>query len=313
METNVRAQSLRELLEIFEKTKMTAMGEKIRFINVDGRDVYNITAPFDVDGKKVIAARVEERHSEFSKVMFFVNSGETWEPLKGAPVFNLQDPFIAKIHGEIVFGGVDVYPNEDSPGMLHWRTFFYRGKSIFKLKYFAKGPEGMKDIRLVELQDGKIGIFTRPQGKIGGRGKIGFTVIDTLDELSSEVIEKAPLIENQFIDEEWGGVNEVHLLKNGKIGVLGHIARFDEEGNRHYYPMVFMFDPVTRKASPIRIIAARKNFAEGEFKRTDLINVVFSGGLIRRGDGYAELYVGVSDAEAHKIVIPDPFIQYETA
>ena len=313
METNVRAQSLRELLEIFEKTKMTAMGEKIRFINVDGRDVYNITAPFDVDGKKVIAARVEERHSEFSKVMFFVNSGETWEPLKGAPVFNLQDPFIAKIHGEIVFGGVDVYRNEDSPGMLHWRTFFYRGKSIFKLKYFAKGPEGMKDIRLVELPDGKIGIFTRPQGKIGGRGKIGFTVIDTLDELSSEVIEKAPLIENQFIDEEWGGVNEVHLLKNGKIGVLGHIARFDEEGNRHYYPMVFMFDPVTRKASPIRIIAARKNFAEGEFKRTDLINVVFSGGLIRRGDGYAELYVGVSDAEAHKIVIPDPFIQYETA
>ncbi len=169
----------------------------------------------------------------------------------------------------------------------------------------------MKDIRLVELADKKIGIFTRPQGKIGGRGKIGFTVINTLEELNEEVIERAPLIENQFIDEEWGGVNELHLLKNGKIGVLGHIARFDDEGNRHYYPMVFMFDPVTKKASPLKIIAARKNFEEGEFKRSDLKNVVFSGGLIRREDGYAELYVGVSDAEAHKIVIPDPFIQYE--
>jgi len=311
METDIRARSLSELLESFEKTKLTARGEKIRFADVDGRDVYNITAPFDVDENRVIAARVEERDSEFSKVMFFVNRGETWIPLKGAPIFDLQDPFITRIHGEIVFGGVDVYPNENAPHQLCWRTFFFRGKSIYDLKYFAKGPEGMKDIRLVELADKRIGIFTRPQGKIGGRGKIGFTIIDNLDELNAEVIEKAPLIENQFIDEEWGGVNEVHLLKNGKIGVLGHIARFDAEGNRHYYPMVFMFDPVTKKASPIRIIAARKNFDEGEFKRTDLINVVFSGGLIRRNDGYAELYVGVSDAEAHKIVIPDPFLQYE--
>lgn len=65
-------------------------------------------------------------------------------------------------------------------------------------------------------------------------------------------------------------------------------------------------------SSPIKIIATRSNFEKGEFKRKDLIDVIFSGGLIRHKDGYAELYVGASDAEAHKIVIPDPFLQYET-
>jgi len=41
------------------------------------------------------------------------------------------------------------------------------------------------------------------------------------------------------------------------------------------------------------------------------ISLYLNGGLTRREDGYAELYAGVSDAEAHKIVIPDPFLQFE--
>ncbi|HEY8420330.1 MAG TPA: DUF1861 family protein [Thermoclostridium sp.] len=311
MSSIIRAQSCSELLKNFEKTQFTAKGEKIKFINVGDRDVYNITAPFDIDGKRIIAGRVEKRDSEFSQVMFFAHNGEAWTPIDGAPVFDLQDPFITRINNEIVFGGVDVFPKEDAPGQLQWRTFFFKGKTINDLKHFAKGPIGMKDIRLVELSDRRIGVFTRPQGIIGGRGKIGFTSIGSLDELTEETIIKAELIENQFLDDEWGGSNEPHLLKNGKIGVLGHIACFDEEGNRHYYSMVFMFDPVSKVSSPIQIIATRSNFEKGEYKRKDLMDVIFSGGLIRREDGFAELYVGVSDAEAHKIIIPDPFLQFE--
>ena len=93
----------------------------------------------------------------------------------------------------------------------------------------------MKDLRLVELQDGSIGVFTRPQGEKGGRGKIGFTRVASLEELSIDQINKAPLLEGQFVDEEWGGCNEIHLLPNGILGVLGHIACFDEQGDRHYY------------------------------------------------------------------------------
>jgi len=312
MEQSKRAQTCSELLKDFDKRQTGIKGKRIRFINVGDRDVYNITAPFDVDGEKVIAGRVERRDTEYSKVIFFVNRGDDWTPLENAPVFDLQDPFIKKINDEILFGGVEVFPDEERPGYLKWKTLFYRGKSIYDLKLFAESPVGMKDVRLVGLPDGKVGVFTRPQGKIGGRGKIGFTVIDSLDDLNTEVMEKASLIENQFVDEEWGGANELHILKNGKIGVLGHIACFDDEENRHYHSMTFVFDPATRQASPLKIIAVRKNFEDGEFKRNDLIDVVLSGGLVRRDDGYAELYVGVSDAEAHMIVIPDPFLEYET-
>ncbi|WP_133309178.1 DUF1861 family protein, partial [Aeribacillus pallidus] len=85
----------------------------------------------------------------------------------------------------------------------------------------------------------------------------------------------------------------------------------DKKGNRHYYPMVFVLDPDTMKFSDMELIATRSHFLKGAAKRPDLVNVVFSGGLIRKGDGTADLYVGTSDAEAQKITIADPFVKYE--
>jgi len=100
-------------------------------------------------------------------------------------------------------------------------------------------------------------------------------------------------------------------LANGWIGVLGHIACFDGEGNRHYYPMVFVFNPDTLEFSEMEIIATRSDFLAGPAKRSDLADVVFSGGLIRKPDGTAELYAGTSDAEAQKITMADPFGKFE--
>jgi len=134
----------------------------------------------------------------------------------------------------------------------------------------------MKDLRFVEQADGSIGIFTRPQGVKGGRGKIGYTAVDSLKEITHKLIDEAPILDQQFFDDEWGGSNEIHLLSNGLLGVLGHIAQFDEEGNRHYYPMVFAFNPDNRSYSDMEIIAERANFVKGPAKRTDLVDVVFS-------------------------------------
>jgi Protein of unknown function (DUF1861) len=299
------------LLKEFRHAAQPFKAEKLVFTGVGERDVYNISAPFEDEGELVIAGRVESRDSEHSEVYFFVERDGKWTPREGAPVFALQDPFVSKIHGHLVFGGVQIFPHPTIEGTLSWRTIFYRGKNIASLKEFAKGPDGMKDIRLVELKDGSIGVFTRPQGEKGGRGKIGFTRIASLDDLTAEVIENAPLLDNQFIDEEWGGVNELHLLANGLVGVLGHIAYLDKEGNRHYYPMVFVLNPDTMETSNIELIATRSHFLEGPAKRPDLVDVVFSGGLIRKKDGTADLYAGISDAEAQKITIVDPFIKYE--
>ncbi len=169
----------------------------------------------------------------------------------------------------------------------------------------------MKDIRLLELPSGKILVTTRPQGSGAGRGKIGFTIIRSLDDLNSQSILSASVFEDQFTTDEWGGTNQLHLLKNGEIGVLSHIANFDEEGNRHYYSTCFLLDPATGKHLPMKIIAVRSNFEDGPSKRDDLKDVVFSGGLVRQGNGMARLYCGVGDTEAHCITILDPFVDWE--
>ncbi|MGA9175214.1 MAG: DUF1861 family protein [Thermoactinomyces sp.] len=284
---------------------------KLHFTGVGDKDVYNITAPFVDEGEWVIAGRVESRESEESEIIFFVEDQQRWVPLDGAPTFPLQDPFFTRIGGELVVGGVEIFPHPDVENKLSWRTVFYKGKSIRQLQRFFTGPDGMKDLRLIECSDHSLGVLTRPQGAKGGRGKIGFIKIPSLDQLSLEVIYEAPLLDGLFTDEEWGGANEAHLLSNGLIGVLGHIARFGEEGSRHYYPMVFALDPVTGDHSEIRVIARRADFLDGPAKRPDLVDVVFSGGLVRKDDGTADLYAGISDAEAQRITIPDPFRPFE--
>ncbi|MBE3596825.1 MAG: DUF1861 family protein [Hydrogenibacillus sp.] len=294
---------------MWREQNVATRAEPLHFLGVADRDVYNITAPFLDRGRWVIAGRVERRESEQSEVYFFVQHGDAWHPLEGAPVFALQDPFVTRIGDELIFGGVEtfIHPRGTPPKFLWWRTILFRGRDVFDLRPFFIGPDGMKDLRLVQLRDGSVGVFTRPQGKKGGRGKIGFTRVPHLDALTVEAIDEAPLLEGLFLDEEWGGVNAAYLLPDGTIGVLGHIACFDAEARRNYYALVFCFDPERRVYSDVRVIAERRNFLAGPAKREDLTNVVFPGGLIRHEDGTAELYAGVSDVGAQKLIIPDPF------
>ena len=302
-------QSCRSLLEEFKQKGQKLEGRKLQFTGIGDRDVYNITAPFWDQEELVIAGRVEARDSEESAVYFFVEEDGIWSPRPGTPVFRLQDPFVTRIGGELIFGGVETFPHPSVPGSLGWRTNLYRGTTMAGLKKFASGPDGVKDLRVVELANGKIGVFTRPQGEMGGRGTIGFTVVETLEHLTLSAIHNAPLLE-QFVPEEWGGANEVHLLENELLGVLGHIACFDHEGARHYYPMVFCLDPDNLETSPMRLIATRADFPDGPSKRPDLEDVVFSGGLRRLSNGRATFYAGISDAEAHCLDMADPFLEF---
>ncbi|PTQ57847.1 MAG: hypothetical protein BSOLF_0709 [Candidatus Carbobacillus altaicus] len=285
------------------------VAEALHFQGVADRDVYNITAPFEDAGRMIIAGRVERRDSEQSEVYFFAEKDGVYVPLSYAPVLALQDPFVTRIGGELIFGGVEtfIHPRGTPPRFLWWRTILFRGRDVASLRPFFEGPQGMKDLRLVELADGSVGVFTRPQGKKGGRGKIGFTRISSLDDLTIQVIEDAPLLEGLFLDEDWGGVNDAYVLEDGSVGVLGHIACFDERGHRNYFALTFRFDPDTFTYTDVQVIAERSNFLKGPAKREDLVNVVFPGGLVRMEGGQAYLYAGVSDVGAQRLLIPDPF------
>ncbi|MCL6459344.1 MAG: DUF1861 family protein [Gorillibacterium sp.] len=298
-QANIQTSS--ELLEQFASGSLP-LGQRICFEGVGDRDVYNITAPFIDRGELIIAGRVEGRDTEFSQVVFFRQAGEAWVPHPDYLPIEMQDPFFTWIKGELILGGVRIILDPLHPeNIISWVTQYYRGHDIASLHYFLKGPYHMKDLRLIELANGEIGVLTRPQGFTGGRGKIGFFKAVDLDEITVEKIANASLFVDQFIDQEWGGANEPHLLTNGLVGVLGHIASFAADGSRQYLAMTFAFNPDTLERTAMKVIARRSNFPEGATKRLDLTDVIFSGGLVRKAGGRAELYVGASDAEAYKI------------
>ncbi|MBI5596099.1 MAG: DUF1861 family protein [Elusimicrobia bacterium] len=305
--------ALAEHRERLRAAEASAVGQKLRFTGIGGRDVYNPTAPFETEFRgrtlTVLAARVEPRDSEASEVVFFEESRGHWRPLPGAPVLKLQDPFVSKVGGELVLGGVETFPREE--GGLGYRTVFYRGRSLSDLKPFAKGPDGMKDIRLAPLPDGRLLVLTRPQGAVGGRGKIAMAVLDGLSALGPDSIARAAVFDGMFGEDEWGGANELHLLRNGLVGVLGHVARYDAQGNRGYYPMAFVVDPATGRRTSPKILLERAQLPPGASKRPDLEDVLFSGGLVRGGDGTAVLYVGAGDAEVYRVEVRDPFAEFE--
>ena len=83
-------------------------------------------------------------------------------------------------------------------------------------------------------------------------------------------------------------------------------------GNELVVSGVEIFDHETKTYSTVKIIAERIVFKDGPCKKPDLEDVVFSGGLIRKANGKAVLYVGTGDTEAQKIEINDPFTEYET-
>lgn len=309
---NLTINRIKKLVEQYEKSNKIIKSNKLKFLGVGNKDVYNISIPIISNSKKYLAGRVEKRKEwAKSETFFFEKVNDHWQPIEIK--FKLEDPFHTKIDSQLVFGGVYVFPHSydiHQSEKINFRTYFYKGKDIFNLEKFAEGPLNMKDIRLIELPNKKIGVFTRPE--IKGWGKIGFTIINSLTELTPKIIQNAPLLKFNPDNSMWIGSNEIHLLQNSKLGIIGHAAYLSENNNRNYYPIAFIFDYKTKEVSNLKIIAQRKDLPKGEAKiRPKLTNVLFPGGIIRNKDRTATLYTGVSDAEAYEILIKDPFLEYE--
>lgn len=296
-------QTIDSLLKTYNNSTQAKNPETIIFLGVEDYDVYNPSAPFTYKGKELILARVEKRDSEVSKSIYFEKGDNGYIKRDDLLPLDLQDPCITMIDGDYLVGGTYVYSEK---GQTKWYTKFYKGSDLNALKPSLDSPNGMKDVRLLELTDKRIAVFTRPQGSIGGRGQIGFDIAPNYDTITAQFIEAAPLLE-QFIESEWGGANHLIQLDDQTIGVLGHIANFTGNHIRHYYAMTFKVDISTKKASPMKIIATRSEFNPGPSKRDDLIDVLFSAGLVQKNEDLYELYVGVSDAEVQKIEVISPF------
>ncbi len=303
----------------FEQTKQIYASAKLSFHGVEGYDVYNTSIPFTWEGKSYIFGRVERR-AEWARswVRLFANSGpDDWTLVPGSMIYQLEDPFVSRIAKLIVLGGTHVRYKMGEIDTYY--GYFYKGSDLHDLYYFTTGPDFMKDIRLVELADGRVGVFSRPrhaaiQQQYGSESQIGFAVIESLEALSGEVVENAPYIEGLFGQGEWGGCNQVYLLDSGLLGVIGHKSYTEPGANGEnllvYLNIAFVFDPLRHEVLDLKIIGTRPCYPAGPAKRPNLVDCAFTSGIVMRPDGKADLYSGIGDVAEGRIVIDDPFREH---
>ncbi|MDR2535393.1 MAG: DUF1861 family protein [Treponema sp.] len=301
---------------VFEKNRQSGENALLTFKGLSGFDVYNCSAPFTWNERRYIYGRVEKRHEwARSWARLFEETGkDEYALVKDSMIYQLEDPFISVIGGELVLGGTHVKYRRN-----HFCTFygyFYRGTDLEDLRYFTTGPEGMKDIRLVELPNG-IGVFSRPRNEevekqYGSASVVGFTVIPDLDSLDEEAVAGARIIPGLFGGGEWGGCNQCHLLDSGYIGIIGHKS-YHAPGDPPlavYINVSFVFDPVRNRILDEKILATRSSYPEGPAKKPELADCTFTSGIVMRGDGRADLYGGLGDVAEGRVTIPYPFEGY---
>ncbi len=289
-------------------------GRVLTFLGVEGYDVYNPSVPFSWQGKRVMAGRVEPRANADARIMFFEETDAGWQLIPDAFVFEgMEDPFVTHIGGHTILGGVHAIwrPNGE---LITYHTDFYCVDDLRCPKHVLQGPSCMKDIRLLELPDGRVAVFSRPNGEaVKGlpiKASIGIAIVASLSEVIQEVIASAPMIQWAFDAEAWGGANQLVNLKGGLIGLIGHMSWGEQQEGRnmlHYYSMAAVVDPEKQTVTPFEVISSRECFPAGPAKRSDLVDVCFTSGIERLPDGTARLYSGLSDAQVGMLTIPDPF------
>ena len=102
--------TMKEKKARFEAARPQQENVLLTFTGVDGYDVYNCSIPFTWEGREYIFGRVERREEwARSWVRLFEKSGkDTYALVPGSMIYQLEDPFIQMIHGELVLGGTSV-------------------------------------------------------------------------------------------------------------------------------------------------------------------------------------------------------------
>lgn len=290
-------------------------GRLLTFLGVEGYDVYNASLPFTYAGNTYLFGRVEKREiwADSTARLFIKQQENQYALVPDAKVYPLEDPFLVPIDDEFVLGGTCVTKTEGVVTNYHVR--FYRGKNPLEMECFATGPERMKDIRLVELPNGEIGVMSRHRGteitrEKGSLAEIGYTQIKSLDRLCPEIIANAPLIPSVFTSTQWGGANQLIPLEGGRIGVVGHHAwQVPFEGERPlaiYVATSFRFDPKAWQVEDLKLIGKRRMFPDYPPKRPFLQDCLFTSGIVTE-KGQTLLYSGLGDAAQGYLPIVNPF------
>lgn len=305
----------KDLRKVFHSRKHVYEGALLTFDGVEGYDVYNCSIPFTWEGKTYIFGRVERREDFANSVTFlFEEVGrDHYAPVEGAVTYPIEDPHVAIINGEIILGGTHVRKRRGEIDTFY--GYYYRGKDPRFLDHFTCGPANMKDIRLLQLPEGRVGVFTRSRGQeiadqYRSEAIVGYVVLNSVDELDETIVDKAKVIPELFSEAEWGGCNQCYLLRDGRIGVVGHRCYKEPAPQAElqvYMNISFIFDPNTFEVTDMKVIGDKPSYPATPHMLPYLEDCAFTTGIVMREDGRADLYSGLGDVMEGRIVIDPPF------
>lgn len=310
---------IERLRDEFELSNNRNGAELLRFGGVGDKTVYNCSIPLEYNGATYIFGRVEELKfwGNSNSVLFKKAEDGVFYPDSRFIPYGLEDPFWEYINGEYILGGNIVFRDQKR---VSYQTMFFRSKDIFTWYHFALGPIMMKDIRLVQLPENKVGVFTRPRSEkikeqYGSESMVGFVILNSIEELSAEVIENAPYIPNFFENDEWGGVNQAIYLGDDKIGIIGHqcysnIGIGIEEPC--YLNTAYVYDMRKNSIIERKILASRNSYPDSPAKIPQHCDCAFTSGIVFRDDGKVDLYSGLSDFCEGVKIIENPFAKFIT-
>lgn len=255
--------------------------------NIDprlGGDItfYNPSSPFKLSDEagspEYQFFRVEPIGCEDSYAAPYKLENGIYQPVHQLERLRLEDPSVVRIQGKNILIGAEVWPDRtpENPHGTNYCNVFYEIIGNFEeYKPIGRGPSRMKGIKLIDLGEDGIGVMSRPHIDEKKRGVLAFQVINNCDDLNPEKLLNGNIITNQVPDGNWVGVNEMYLLPNGKIGVLGHVAYEDRILGKQYAAMVFQYDWRTHLATPIKVIATADDFPESESKTSAHNGVIY--------------------------------------
>jgi hypothetical protein len=303
-------------------------GKIVPVHGLTGKDTYNPSL-YEYGPTKILAMRAEKRESNAIRpstyhpsVYFARHHKDGWRvDLTLQPFDMLEDPFFLYVveNGmqRVVFGGVRV---RNKHGEIIPQTEFYKGDTLETLERISfVVVHGMKDVRLLQLPDGRFLVCKRPRGDKYKRGRITLHVIDTLEQVVDIVDTDLPTL--AVLDScqdalDWVGINEVRIIKDHEghawVGLLGHVALEDHNHVIHYAACTYkislqdLLDQKLHKICP-RVIATRSCFEVGPVKAPELGDVIFPGHLEHVQDYTYRLWAGLSDARIGVIELDDPF------
>lgn len=311
-------QTVVEMRENYLSNQKAKKAELLKFNGVRCKDVYNCSVPFETQGKTYILGRVEKR-DEFANStsqLFEKKEDGIWYKAENFDPLPIEDPFIVQINGEFVVGGTHVV--KEKGNVKTYYSYFYRGKDIFNLKYFTTGPNYMKDIRLVQLPESKIGVFSRPRSEevkrlFGCESMVGFNCIQDLNDLCSEIINEAKFIDGFFEKDEWGGINQAFYLKDNYVGAIGHQSYTSYSNGKEmavYINMAYIVDIQNLKVVAKKVIGTREDYPPAPSKTFGLSKCAFTSGIRLLNSKEVELYSGLGDAYEGKVIIENPFLNF---